>query len=210
MKQLCRPRNWDEFQHYKDRRPPWIKLHRALLDDREYQRLPLASRALAPMLWLLASESEDGAFDASIAELTFRLRQPEKDIEAGLKPLISAGFFNLVHVASSVLAECVHVAVPEERREETEADDFFALFWTAYPKKTAKPAAAKSFKSAKVTALLLQIILADIERRKSGPDWQKNNGEFVPMPATYLNNKRWEDEGTSPTKAEPPPWAGAR
>lgn len=54
------PRRWSDFQHYKDRRPPWIKLHKALLDDREYQRLPLASRALAPMLWLLASESKDG------------------------------------------------------------------------------------------------------------------------------------------------------
>ena len=55
-------KNWAEFQHYKDRSPPWIKLHKELLDDRQYQSLPLASRALAPMLWLLASETKDGSF----------------------------------------------------------------------------------------------------------------------------------------------------
>lgn len=194
MTQLCRPRNWDEFQHYKNRRPPWIKLHRALLDDRDYQRLPLASRALAPMLWLLASESEEGVFDASIEELTFRLRQPEKDIEAGLKALVSAGFFNLVHVASSVLADCEHVAVPEERRKEKETDDLFVIFWADYPKKVAKPVAAKAFKSAKIDGQLINIILADIERRKSSDEWLKDGGKYIPNPATYLSQRRWEDE----------------
>lgn len=116
------PRRWSDFQHYKDRRPPWIKLHKALLDDREYQRLPLASRALAPMLWLLASESEDGIFEATTEELIFRLRQPAKDIDAGLAPLIEVGFFNVVQAASTPLAECQQLAVPEERRDREEAD----------------------------------------------------------------------------------------
>ena len=75
------PKNWVDFQHYKDRAPPWIKLHKGLLDDSVFQRLPVASRALAPMLWLLASEAKDGAFDASLSELSFRLRQSEKDVE---------------------------------------------------------------------------------------------------------------------------------
>ena len=50
------PRNWARFQHYNTRRPPWIKLHRGLLDDYQFHTLPLASKALAPLLWLLASE----------------------------------------------------------------------------------------------------------------------------------------------------------
>ncbi len=62
---LLQPKNWAVFQHYKDRCPPWIKLHRDLLNDRSYMRLPIASKALAPMLWLLASESKDGVFDGS-------------------------------------------------------------------------------------------------------------------------------------------------
>lgn len=57
------PKNWTSFQHYKDRAPPWIRLHRGLLDDYEFQCLPVASRALAPMLWLLASAETSGEFD---------------------------------------------------------------------------------------------------------------------------------------------------
>jgi hypothetical protein len=111
------PKNWTSFQHYKDRSPPWIKLHKALLDDRTFQRLPVASRALAPMLWLLASESKDGTFDASTEELSFRLRASEKEVEAGLKPLISAGFFIPVQGDSSVLADGKRTAAPEGERE---------------------------------------------------------------------------------------------
>jgi len=115
---LLQPRNWAKFQHYKDRCPPWIKLHRDLLNDREFMCLPLASKALAPLLWLLASESKDGSFDASVDELVFRLRVSSSDVQQGLKPLIDKGFFVL---ASGVLADCLQVAIPEtEREKETE------------------------------------------------------------------------------------------
>jgi len=116
------PKNWTSFQHYKDRAPPWIKLHKGLLDDSAFQRLPVASRALAPMLWLLASEEKDGAFCGDAAELAFRLRQSEKEITSALKPLIDNGFFILMRDASKPLANCVQLAVPEteESRVETE------------------------------------------------------------------------------------------
>lgn len=115
---FLQPKNWAVFQHYKDRCPPWIKLHRDLLNNREFICLPLASKALAPMLWLLASETKDGTFDASIEELTFRLRITEKEYGDGIKPLIDKGFFL---IASGVLAERYQVAIPETEREgETE------------------------------------------------------------------------------------------
>lgn len=118
---LLQPKNWATFQHYKDRCPPWIKLHRDLLTNREFMRLPLASKALAPLLWLLACESKDGVFDASTEELEFRLHLTAKDIQVGLKPLISNGFFI---VASGVLAECLQVATPERETErETEKEE---------------------------------------------------------------------------------------
>ena len=115
---LLQPKNWAVFQHYKDRCPPWIKLHRDLLNDRVFMRLPIASKAIAPMLWLLASESKDGVFDGSLDELVFRLHITEKEYQAGVKPLIDNDFFNVV---SGVLAECKQVAIPETEREtETE------------------------------------------------------------------------------------------
>ena len=82
--------------------------------------LPLASKALAPLMWLLASESKDGTFDGSLDELVFRLHITPKDYQDGVKPLIDKGFFV---IASGVLAECKQVAIPEletEREKETE------------------------------------------------------------------------------------------
>ena len=82
--------------------------------------LPTASKALAPMLWLLASESKDGVFDASFEELQFRLYISRKDYDDGIKPLIDKGFFI---IASGVLAECYQDASTEtetEREKEIE------------------------------------------------------------------------------------------
>ncbi len=143
---LLRPKNWDKFQHYKDRCPPWIKLHRDLLNDREFACLPLASKALAPLLWLLASESKDGSFDASVDELVFRLRFKASDVESGLKPLIDKGFFI---VASGVLADCLQPAIPETERE-TEAE-------TKTKKKTAAVAAPPEGVSQSVWEDFLQL-----------------------------------------------------
>ena len=111
---LLQPKNWAVFQHYKDRCPPWIKLHRDLLNDRAYMRLPIASKAIAPMLWLLASESKDGVFDGSLDELVFRLHITEKEYKDGVKPLIDNDFFTVV---SGVIAECKQDAIPETERE---------------------------------------------------------------------------------------------
>ena len=119
---LLQPKNWAVFQHYKDRCPPWIKLHRDLLNDRSYMRLPIASKALAPMLWLLASESKDGVFDGSLDELVFRLHITKKEYQDGIKPLIDNDFFILV---SGVLAERKQSAIPETEGEgegETEKE----------------------------------------------------------------------------------------
>lgn len=71
-------KNWNQFQHFKDRRPPWIKLYRDLLDDLEWHQLdPVAAKVLV-MLWLIASESGGNLPDKTI--LAFRLRMSEKDV----------------------------------------------------------------------------------------------------------------------------------
>jgi hypothetical protein len=111
------PKNWDAFQHYKHRSPPWIKLHRNLLDDMQFQRLPIASKALAPMLWLLASESNDGVIHRSAEEIAFRLRMTEKEVITAIKPLIDNGFFI---EDSTMLAKGLQDATTEKSRVEKE------------------------------------------------------------------------------------------
>lgn len=118
-------KNWAEFQHYKNRQPPWLKLHRGLLDDFDWHRLPDASKALAPMLWLLASEHEGGVIVSTVEEIAFRLRTLPEKVDAALKPLIDSGFFIEVPgdplPASAPLAQCQQGAC-SEREGETEEE----------------------------------------------------------------------------------------
>lgn len=71
-----RIKNWSKFQHFKDRRPPWVKLYRDILDDIDWHELdPLSAKVLV-MLWLIASEDLGSLPD--IKTIAFRLRMSEK------------------------------------------------------------------------------------------------------------------------------------
>lgn len=113
------PKKWGEFQHYKDRRPPWIKLQRTLLDDYDFACLPLASRALAPCLWLLASEFEGGHIPADLGLLVFRLHCPAEQIIEAVIPLIEKGFF----IASAPLAWRKQETRLERETQEQEQEE---------------------------------------------------------------------------------------
>lgn len=56
---FLRVRNWERFQHYGKRNPPWIKFHTSTLDDREFERLPGTTKGQIMMIWLLASRTEN-------------------------------------------------------------------------------------------------------------------------------------------------------
>ncbi|MCM1330431.1 MAG: hypothetical protein NC253_13435 [Ruminococcus sp.] len=71
--------------------------------------------------------------------------------------------------------------------------DGFEEFWQAYPKKTAKQAALKAWNKLKPNAELRQVILDALERQTQSVQWQKDGGQFIPYPATWLNGRRWED-----------------
>lgn len=141
------PKNWASFQHYKDRSPPWIRLHKHLLDDFDFHSLPVASRALAPMLWLLASEAKDpktGEIDANPRKLAFRLRMTEHELSDALKPLIDNGFFIANQDAIKTLAPCEQSATPEAEAEayterEAEADVSAPEVSGQAPKGSSKP-----------------------------------------------------------------------
>jgi hypothetical protein len=126
MMQFLRVKNWREFQHYSGRKPSWIKLHRDLLDNFDYHCLPVASRALAPCLWLLASEYDEGAIPFNPRAIAFRLRMNEPDFLEALNPLIEAGFFVCDADASGALAACKRSACLEresEKEEEREKEE---------------------------------------------------------------------------------------
>jgi hypothetical protein len=187
-----RVKNWDKFQHYKDRRPPWIKLHRTLLDDCDFIKLPVASRALAPLIWLLASESDTGEVSCDIS---FRLRISQKEVDAGLSGLIASGYITRINDDSVTLADCKqHTRLETETERETEKESCaFFEFWKEYPRKVGKAAALKAWNNAKSKPCIEKIIEA-IKKACLSDQWRKDNGQFIPHPATWLNQGRWDDD----------------
>jgi hypothetical protein len=71
---------------------------------------------------------------------------------------------------------------------------FFDQFWAAYPKKRSKGQAEKAFQKVHPDEQLLARMISSIERAKTSDDWKRQNGRYVPYPATWLNAKGWEDE----------------
>lgn len=112
--------NWPKFQHYKGRRPLWIKLYRDLLDRREWHELSGDASKLLAECWLVASEYDGGAIPMDCGQLAWRLRRSDVAyVSVLLKELVAQGFVTWDgEVASELLAERKQVASPEKRREE--------------------------------------------------------------------------------------------
>jgi len=73
----------------------------------------------------------------------------------------------------------------------------FDLFWTAYPKKVSKGAAKKAWDYIIHKRPPTDKIVSAIEAQKLTADWQKNGGQFIPHPATWLRANGWENDISS-------------
>lgn len=80
-----------------------------------------------------------------------------------------------------------------ETKQDNLTEQRFSAFWEAYPKKQAGEDAKKAFLEIAPDESTFDAILAAIERQKERKEWQKNGGQFIPLPASWLNAKRWED-----------------
>ena len=86
--------------------------------------------------------------------------------------------------------ECYCRNIPKGGRAPT----VFAEFWEAYPKKVGKTEAQKAWKKQFPCGDVEGITIPAIERQKKSAQWTKDNGQFIPNPTTWLNQRRWEDE----------------
>ena len=70
----------------------------------------------------------------------------------------------------------------------------FEQFWNLYPKKEKKKDTLKWFKSHKPNQELFDKILDGLEKQKKSRQW--SNKQYIPLPSSWLNGERWEDELT--------------
>lgn len=72
--------------------------------------------------------------------------------------------------------------------------DRFERFWAVYPRHIAKQNARKAFEKLNPDDELLTVMINAVEKQKQSEQWTKDNGQYIPHPATWLNQRRWEDE----------------
>jgi hypothetical protein len=78
----------------------------------------------------------------------------------------------------------------------------FLQFYDAYPKHIGKEPAWKAWQKLNGECPPVETLIEKINQFKETPDWQKDNGQFIPHPATWLNQKRWNDEITTSVRKE--------
>lgn len=103
---------------------------------------------------------------------------------------------------SVIQSESESISESNARTREGGLGAKFEIFWRSYPKKVGKGAAETVFKRIKPDDALLTTMLNAISKAKTSPQWTKDGGQYIPNPATWLNQRRWEDE---PTQVSPAP-----
>lgn len=71
-------------------------------------------------------------------------------------------------------------------------DESFNAFWKLYPKKVSKADAKKAW--GKLKEAEIGLAMAALPKHCMSHAWTKDNGQYIPNAATWLNAKRWEDE----------------
>lgn len=96
--------------------------------------------------------------------------------------------------------------VTEGRKKKNSAavrDELFDRFWKAYPRKVGKDAARNAWAKRKPSAALTEQMIKALEWQKKTEQWQDKN--YIPHPATWLNQGRWKDERETPQEIKPAP-----
>lgn len=76
----------------------------------------------------------------------------------------------------------------------TNIKDMFKRLYEKYPKKQGKADALKAFVKLNPTNALFENLLAALEAHSKTEEWCKENGKYVPLPATWIRGERWTDE----------------
>jgi uncharacterized phage protein (TIGR02220 family) len=160
-------KDWDQFQHFKDRNPIWIKLYRTLLDDIEWHKLSGDEAKALVMLWLLASEKNGELPEAK--EVAFRLRITETKV----KQILTKLSHYVIQSDDSLISDGDQSDALEKRRERDREEKRKKRERLVIAKNALEYLNSKAGKNFKDTETNLSFIL---ERMKEGyelTDFQK-------------------------------------
>jgi uncharacterized protein YdaU (DUF1376 family) len=97
----------------------------------------------------------------------------------------------------------------EQKAKSKISKETWEAFWSVYPRKVGKKKAGEVLNRINPDAKLLQIIITAVKVQCKSEQWTKDAGQFIPHPATWLNQERWEDatkvQVEKPAAANPTP-----
>ena len=204
MLQMLKIKNWEKFNLYNAKNPryqkkmTWFKFYGTdYINNIEIHKLSFEQKAILVELWCLGSES-DGVLPDNF-EISFRLHYPVDFIEKIVGELLTRGWLEDYQQSVSI----------EKRREDKIREDIvldkFQEFWKSYPssnRKVNKTGCMKLWQSQNLEPLGDKII--NHVKMMSETDWKKDNGQWIPMPATYLRQERFNADVAPKRKA----WEG--
>jgi hypothetical protein len=154
-------------------------LRGCLNDIRDLPKTPLIERFYGNFIHLLERfPNVSEIFAKHRANVTPNVTTQEQDLNTQEQEHTSGGENGTLKI---------HKTKPED-------DPGFIRFWDAYPRHVKKDDAARAFAKICPDEELLDRILKAVALQCRSEDWQKNDGKYIPYPASWLNGKRWEDE----------------
>ena len=200
----------------------WFRFYHRVAHDPKVQTLPAELFKAWVNILCLSSESSDRWTVPNIEHLSFHLRMENGAVHRVLEALSKRGLLDLIeghHVIHDwdywqADSDSAAERMREYRRRKKESlrngdvtvtdrkidrkidicPDEFNSFWSIYPRKEAKTDALRAWGKLAPSPDLQTAILSHIEQRKKSFDWMKEGGKYIPLPATFLNGRRWEDE----------------
>ena len=200
--------HWDRYQHYSSRNPPWVKLHRSLLNDRAFAELSDYASKLLILLWLIGSESktEDGTISGDIEDIGFRVHRDVADVLPALQELAMSGFIQMgTEDAITLQAPCKQVAPESCSETETETErenkrrkrrvypEEFEIVWTLH-RRGPKAKAHEEWRRAVPDVITQEELVMALLRYVATltPDFQ---GVHL---FRYIKDQRWEEQIREP------------
>ena len=123
MSQFIRIVNWAKMQHYKDRSPPWIKLHRELLTSETWVSSSNDDRVLAIAIMMLAADTDN----LIPANPRFIQRRAYLDSPPDLAGLIALNFIEIIEENADASKPQADARPETEGEGETEEKDNYAF-----------------------------------------------------------------------------------
>jgi hypothetical protein len=200
-----RVKNYELYQSFRRPNPEWVRLHLAIWNDFEFIKLTDPAKLLLVAIFSVISRQkkfliqDDPAFIATLCHLS-AVTSSRKNLDS----LIERGFLIVIENA----AEYVPVMTdPKPRAAGSNISqvslglfgiqdallDSFDQFWRVYPRREAKRDGLKAWRQLNPDPALAAKIILAVAARVSG-DWSDREQKHLPLPATYIRGRRWEDE----------------